>query len=130
MSMSSRMDEHYIRVRTFAERFDLSESAVYKKIERGEIKAIRIGKTIRIPSPEMERYLHPVRVLEEEGSPRDGEPHNLGDTLARFEEQTGRRPGDFVEAWRSGEIEDNSENARIAIEALALREVLQQPSAL
>ena len=126
----TRMDEHYIRVRTFAERFDLSESAVYKKIERGEIKTVRIGKTIRILSSEMDRYLHPVQVLEDEGSPRDGEPHNLGDTLARFEEQAGCSPSDFVDAWKSGAIEDNSENARLAIEALALRETLQQPSAL
>lgn len=128
VSLMSRMDEHYIRVRVFAERFDLSESAVYKKIERGEIKAIRIGKTVRIPSSELERYLNPVRILEEAGAPRDGEPHNLGDSVARFEEHAGHSPVEFVEAWRSGKIQDTPENARLAIEALALREALQQPS--
>jgi excisionase family DNA binding protein len=126
----SRIDEHYVRVRTFAERFDLSESAVYKKIERGEIRAIRIGKTIRIPSPEMERYLNPLRVLEEVGAPQDGEPHNLADSVARFEERAGCSPSAFVETWRSGQVEDTSQNARLAIEALALREALQQPSAV
>jgi hypothetical protein len=78
----------------------------------------------------MERYLKPVRVHEQEGGPCDGEPHNLGDTVARFEEETRRSPFEFVEAWRSGEIQDTSENARAAIEALALREALQQPSAV
>ena len=125
----SGVGEHYMRVRDYAERFNLSESAVYKKIERGEIKAIRIGKTVRIPSSEMERYLNPTQLLEDEGAPRDGEPHKLGDRLARFEEQAGRSPADYVQAWRSGEIDDTPENARLAIEALALRAVLEQPAA-
>jgi excisionase family DNA binding protein len=124
----ARLDDHYLRVRDYAERFNLSESAVYKKIERGEIEAIRIGKTVRIPSSEMERYINPVRLLEEEGPPRDGEPHNLEDRVARFEEATGRSPAEYVQAWRSGEIEDTAENAQLAIEALALRAALEQPS--
>lgn len=127
MSMA-RVDDHYLRVRDYAERFNLSESAVYKKIERGEIKAIRIGKTVRIPSVEMDRYLNPTSVLEEHGAPRDGEPHNLQERVARFEERSGLAPADYVHAWRSGEIDDNPENARLAIEALALRAALEEPS--
>lgn len=125
----SRVEEHYLRVRDYAERFSLSESAVYKKIERGEIRAIRIGKTVRIPSSEMERYLTPIRLLDEEGAPRDGEPHGLGDRVARFEEAAGCSPPDYAERWRSGDIEDTPANARLAIEALALRAALEQPSA-
>jgi excisionase family DNA binding protein len=120
--------EHYMRVRDYAERFNLSESAIYKKIERGEIKAIRIGKTVRIPSSEVERYLNPTRVLQAGEAPRDGEPHNLEDRVARFEEETDRSPADYVQAWRSGEIDDTAENARLAIEALALRATLEQPT--
>jgi excisionase family DNA binding protein len=122
------VDQHYLRVRDYAERFNLSESAVYKKIERGEIKAIRIGKTVRIPSSEMERYLNPVRLLEEQGPPRDGEPPHLEDRVARFEEESGRSPAEYVHAWRSGEVDDTAENARLAIEALALRAELEQSS--
>ncbi|MCW3067272.1 MAG: hypothetical protein JWN32_4444 [Solirubrobacterales bacterium] len=123
----SRVDEHFVRVRDYAARFDLSESAVYKKIDRGEIGAIRIGKTVRIPSSEMERYLSPTAVLEEAGAPRDGEPENLGDRTARFEEQAGCSPREYVESWRSGTIEDTPANAQLAIEALALRAVLEHP---
>ena len=36
---------------------------------------------------------------------------------------------DYAAAWREGEIEDTPQNAREAIEALALREAMQ-PSAL
>jgi excisionase family DNA binding protein len=125
----SRVDEHYLRVRDYAERFSLSESAVYKKIERGEIRAIRIGKTVRIPSSEIERYLTPTRLLDEDGVPRDGEPHGLGDRVARFEEEAGCSPRDYAERWRSGDIDDTPANARLAIEALALRAALEQPSA-
>jgi excisionase family DNA binding protein len=124
--LMGRMDEHYIRVRAYAERFDLDESTVYKKIERGEIKAIRIGKTIRIPSSELERYLNPVSALGEEGAARDGKPHNFQESVARFEAQAGCSPVDYAEAWRTGQIEDTPENARLAIEALALRETLHQ----
>jgi excisionase family DNA binding protein len=128
LSVMTRLDEHYLRVRDYAERFSLSESAVYKKIDRGEINAIRIGKTVRIPSSEIDRFLNPTRVLEQEGAPRDGEPHNLRERLARFEGQTGCSPGDYVKAWRAGAIGDTAQNARLAIEALALRAVLEQPT--
>ena len=124
----SRVDEHYLRVHDFAERFNLSDSAVYKKIERGEISAIRIGKTVRIPSSEMERYLAPTSVLDQTAAPDDEEPHGLGNRVARFEEETGHSPSGYVEAWRAGEIDDTPQNARLAIEALALRAVLDQPS--
>ena len=54
----TELSDHYMRVRDYARKFSLDESTVYKMIERGEIKAIRIGKkTLRIPSSELERYL-------------------------------------------------------------------------
>jgi len=124
----ARVDEHYLRVREYAARFSLSESAVYKKIERGEINAIRIGKAVRIPSSEMERYLSPMRVLQERGAPPDGEAHDLGARVVHFEQECGRSPVEYVRAWRTGEVDDTPENARLAIEALALRAALEQPS--
>ena len=124
----SRVEEHYLRVRDYAERFNLSESAVYKKIERGEIGAIRIGKTVRIPSSEIERYLSPTQLLENGTVLRDGEPHGLSDRVARFEEDAGCSAHEYVERWRSGEVSDTPENAHLAIEALALRAVLDQPT--
>jgi hypothetical protein len=33
-----------------------------------------------------------------------------------------------VQAWRSGEINDDPDNARLPIEALALRAALEQPT--
>ena len=122
----SNLDEHYMRVREYAERFSLSESAVYKKIERGEIRAIRIGKSVRIPSSEMERYLTPTTLLEHRGAPRDVEPRGLQDRAAQFEAQTGVSPREYVDRWRSSEIEDTPDNADLAIEALALRAALEQ----
>ena len=121
--------QHYLRVRDYAERFSLSESAVYKKIERGEIRAIRVGRTVRIPSSEMERYVTPTRVLQARGVPEDGEPHGLEDRVARFEGQTGCPPREYVQRWRSRDIEDTPESARLGIEALALRASLDQTTA-
>lgn len=114
----TELSDHYMRVRDYARRFSLDESTVYKMIERGEIKAIRIGKkTLRIPSSELERYL--------EREPAAGpEEAKLGKRVEAFRARSGREPGSFVDAWRSGEIEDTPENAEVAIEALALRTAL------
>ena len=114
----TELSDHYIRVRDYARRFSLDESTVYKMIERGEIKAIRIGKkTLRIPSSELERYL--------EREPSAGsDAAALGKRVEAFREKSGSDPGSFVDAWRRGEVEDTAENAEVAIEALALRTAL------
>ncbi|MEX2447346.1 MAG: helix-turn-helix domain-containing protein [Solirubrobacterales bacterium] len=112
------LSDHYIRVRDYARKFSLDESTVYKMIERGEIKAIRIGKkTLRIPSSELERY------LEREPAELDGATA-LEERVEAFRAKSGADPDSFAEAWRRGEIEDTPENAEVAIEALALRSAL------
>lgn len=53
----TELSDHYMCVRDYARRFCLDESTVYRMIDRGEIKAIRIGKkTLRLPSSELGRY--------------------------------------------------------------------------
>ena len=114
----TELSDHYMRVRDYARRFSLDESTVYKMIDRGEIKAIRIGKkTLRIPSSELERYLEREPAAETEAA-------SLEERVEAFREKGGKDPGSFVDAWRSGEIEDTPENAEVAIEALALRTAL------
>ena len=114
----SELSDHYMRVRDYARKFSLDESTVYKMIDRGEIKAIRIGKkTLRIPSSELERYLE-----REPTSP--SKALSLRERAEAFRKANGKDPGSFVDAWRSGEIEDTPENAEVAIEALALRTAL------
>jgi excisionase family DNA binding protein len=114
----TELSDHYIRVRDYARKFSLDESTVYKMIDRGEIKAIRIGKkTLRIPSSELKRYL-------DREPPVELEPANLDRRVEAFHKEHGKDPGSFVEAWRRGEIEDTPENAELAIEALALRTAL------
>jgi excisionase family DNA binding protein len=101
-----------------ASKFSLDESTVYKMIDRGEIKAIRIGKkTLRIPSSELERYL-------EGGPSSELDAAQLDQQVEAFREKSGRDPSSFAEAWRKGKIEDTPENAEVAIEALALRSAL------
>lgn len=114
----TELSDHYMRVRDYARRFSLDESTVYKMIERGEIKAIRIGKkTLRIPSSELERYL-------EREPTGDLKVASLGERAKAFRKANGADPGSFVESWRNGEIDDTPENAEVALEALALRTAL------
>lgn len=115
----STPDRHYWKPRELAEHLGLDTSTVYKKIEKGEIKALRIGaKALRIPKDEVERILSGV-------AEQRAEPRALADRVARFEQRTGMEIGQFIELWRSGQVEDTPENAREAIEALALREALR-----
>jgi excisionase family DNA binding protein len=112
-------DRQYWKIKDFAEHFGLDKSTVYNKIERGEIRAIRIGKTaLRIPTTEVQR------VLDSFVEPRE-QPHDLPARTEDFQARTGRSPADFADAWREGKIEDTPQNTRDAIEALALREALQ-----
>ena len=114
----TELSDHYMRVRDYARKFSLDESTVYKMIDRGEIKAIRIGKkTLRIPSSELERYLEREPAIEPDAAA-------LGKRVEAFRKENRRDPGSFVDAWRSGEVEDTPENAEVAIEALALRTAL------
>lgn len=114
----AELSDHYMRVRDYARRFSLDESTVYKMIERGEIKAIRIGKkTLRIPSSELERYL-------DREPAADLEAASLGEKVETFRKANGKDPNSYVDAWRGGEIEDTPENAEVALEALALRTAL------
>ncbi len=114
----TELSDHYIRVRDYARKFSLDESTVYKMIERGEIKAIRIGKkTLRIPSSELERYL-------DREPATDLEAASLEEKIETFRKANGKDPDSYVDAWRGGEIEDTPENAEVAIEALALRMAL------
>ena len=52
------IDKQYWKIKDFADHFGLDKSTVYNQIERGEIRAIRIGKTaLRIPTDEVKRIL-------------------------------------------------------------------------
>ncbi len=115
-------DKQYWKIKEFADHFSLDRSTVYNQIERGEIRAIRIGKTaLRIPTEEVKRILDGFAAPSEQ-------PRDLDARAREFQARTSRTIADFAAAWREGKIKDTPQNARDAIEALALREAMQ-PSA-
>lgn len=117
--MANLDQQQYWKVKDFAEHFGLDRSTVYNQIERGEIRAIRVGKTaLRIPTDEVRR------VLDSFVTPRE-KPEGLAARVRDFQTRTGQTPSEFAAAWRAGKVEDTPENARDAIEALALRETMQ-----
>lgn len=46
-----------LRPREISQRLGLSRAMVYRLIESGELKAIRIGKSIRIDANELTRFI-------------------------------------------------------------------------
>lgn len=125
-------DTHYLKPSDIARRLSVHRSYVYNLIKDGTLPHIRIGKAVRVPAAAFETF---VRSREEE-SPRSAketvaiahEPieAELESRRRAFEEYVGMDPFMFVEAWKRGDIEDTPENAERAIDALALRAMLQR----
>lgn len=53
-----------INVPAYAGHLGISPREVYRLIERGEVRAYRVGRALRIPASEVERYIstHMVEV--------------------------------------------------------------------
>ena len=47
---------HYLTVNELAERWTISVPAAYRVVERGDVKSIRFGNSIRLPVVEVEKY--------------------------------------------------------------------------
>jgi excisionase family DNA binding protein len=112
-------DKQYWKIKEFADHFGLDRSTVYNQIERGEIWAIRIGKTaLRIPTEEVKRILDGI------ATPRE-QHHDMNARVRQFQARTGRTPAEFAAAWRAGKIEDTPKTARAAIRTTSAREATQ-----
>jgi excisionase family DNA binding protein len=128
----SVFEDSYLKPSDIAERLALHRSQVYKLIKDGTLPHIRIGKAVRVPAPAYEAYL---RSLHASSHDTDVANRDVGDVgaeiksrLAGFEAQTGKDPFAYLDAWKSGAISDTPDNAERAMDALALRAVLQRES--
>jgi hypothetical protein len=108
----------YWKPRDLAALLDVGLSRVHHLIEDGELEHRRIGEcAIRIPTSAVAGRRGEEAPMV---SPNTEAPADLAECVDRFFGRTGRRPEEFVAAWREGQIGDTAENARYAIEALAL----------
>ena len=48
-------DRLLYRIKTVAEKLDISVSQAYNLINRGDLDSVRIGKSLRVPASELER---------------------------------------------------------------------------
>jgi excisionase family DNA binding protein len=54
------MNETYSTVKEIADKFRVSRQAVYDWIESGQLKAIRVGKRVRIPESSVAGFIKPI----------------------------------------------------------------------
>jgi putative molybdopterin biosynthesis protein len=54
------MEEKYYTPEQLAERFQVSRHAVYKWIRDGTLRAIRVGRAVRIPASALEEFIRPA----------------------------------------------------------------------
>lgn len=57
----------YLTPDEIAEELQLSTMTIYRIIKRGEMDAVRVGKSYRVPVSSFKRYLNNNRVSMEEG---------------------------------------------------------------
>ena len=112
--------DHYLTVSQVAEDLGVGTSAVYKLIERGQLKATRrSAKNIRISPGAFEAYKrHFVR--KEPFPAVNLVQQDLEEVAERFRSSTGSQPDLWLAAWKQGRLEDSAENMERAIEAIAL----------
>ena len=52
------MPPNVMNARELADLLGLTLGTIYKKVRRGEIPVVRIGRSVRFPRDEIERWLH------------------------------------------------------------------------
>jgi excisionase family DNA binding protein len=65
----------FYRVKAVAERYDVSPATIYRAIQAGELDAIKIGNTVRIPA-------HALRAFEETAAETAYQDAQSGDIVA------------------------------------------------
>ncbi len=130
----STFDDSYLKPSDIARRLALHRSQVYKLIKDGALPHIRIGRAVRVPAPAFEAYVRSLHMASpgiaattRATTSASGE---VASRLVAFEVATGKDPSAYLAAWKSGEISDTPEHAELAMDALALRAVLQHESAV
>ncbi len=66
------MTEAFYTPEELATMLKVTRQAVYKWIQQGHMEAVRIGRTVRIPSEEVERLLREGRTLRKAGQESGG----------------------------------------------------------
>jgi excisionase family DNA binding protein len=120
----SDLDSRYLTVPQVAAELQMDASAVYKMCKSQQVPSVRFGKSVRIPRLAYERYLQRL----ESGHPKPLEPDLPAsqNQLEDFRNATGHDPETWIDGWRAGSIPDTPQNTRLAIHALALRDVPRQ----
>ena len=55
------MDDTYLTVREVAERLRVTRQAIYNWITEGRLKAIKVGKSVRVSRSSIEAFIQPVK---------------------------------------------------------------------
>lgn len=132
-TMANR-ESQYLKASEVAEILAMDISTIYKMCNERVIPSIRVGeKAVRIPRAAFTAYLA-KQEQGHQGRPALDEARRAGvggepiDAIVlrnqSFYEQTGYSSYEFADRWKSGKIEDSSENTSLLIEALSIREAL------
>jgi excisionase family DNA binding protein len=63
----------YLTVAEVAEVMRLSRMTVYRFVQRGDLPAVRVGRSYRVPADALEAYLAAAEVLSDDAAPREDE---------------------------------------------------------
>lgn len=128
-------ESRYLKASEVAELLQMDISTIYKMCAEKVIPSIRVGeKAVRIPRAAFYAYLDRQETGESRARPVLDEARHAeipGDPIdaivlrnQSFFEQTGYSSYEFAERWKTGDVDDTSENASLLIEAVSIREAL------
>lgn len=63
----------YLTVAEVAEVMRLSRMTVYRFVQRGDLPAVRVGRSYRVPADALDAYLAAAEVLGDDAAPREDE---------------------------------------------------------
>jgi len=72
------MDEEYLKVSDVVDRLKVTRQAVYNWISEGRLKAVKVGRSLRVSRNSLEAFIQPVkpgeRITDDEGEPGQWAP--------------------------------------------------------
>lgn len=71
--MSTGPRVRYLTVAEVAEVMRLSRMTVYRFVQRGDLPAVRVGRSYRVPEDALERYLAEHEVVRDDDAAEDAE---------------------------------------------------------
>jgi excisionase family DNA binding protein len=120
LCMAQTIDDLLLTIPEAAARLQMTPDGVYKLVQRGKLKAVRLSaRKTRISRHALERYINATQAWVDRYLD-DAPVTDLNALRATFVATAGVSPEEWLTRWKRDEIADTPENMRMLVQAIAL----------